>query len=163
MTEQPEDFEPIPDTPEPRHRDTNEETEEKTDFVRDLLCTTFHKSKIKAAFREKYGETSARTIEYFIARARDRARLDHERTRSEMRTRLGEILQRVMGVARHGDIVSAAREYARLFGLNLETPPVEVIADQLGITVEQFYAVVAHHTGRALSDTPATGSSGSES
>lgn len=166
MTEQPEDFEPTEDTsesPKPYHKSTDDEVEERTDFVREVLCTTFHKSKVKAAFREKYGEDSPpRTIEWYIARAREKAKLDHERTRSEMRQQLGEILMFVVSKARHGDIIAAAREYARLYGLNLETPPVDVIADQLGITVEQFYAVVAHHTGRTLSDTPPTGGSGSE-
>lgn len=171
MEEIPQDFDP---TPEPAQEPTSEDTpnnrkvsdedrQERIDFARQLLRKSRFQSKIRKQFQERYPGTHWRTVDDYCSRAREQAKLDHERTRAELRADLGEVLHGVMEDGRQGDIVSAAREYARLYGLNLETPPVEVIADQLGITVEQFYGIVAQHTGRTVPDTPKTGGGGTES
>ena len=135
------------------YQPTDEEVEERIEFCRQVMRRTRHKSKIRKAFREEYGqEIDWHTIDNYCSRARDRAKLEYERTRAEMRIDLAEIIAGVMedATSRRSDVIAAAREFAKLWGLNLELPPVEVICDQLGISVDTFYTVLGQFTRAAL-------------
>jgi hypothetical protein len=153
---------PIPDPPDspqpaaPSRQHTDEEIQERVDFCRAVMRRTRRKTVIRAEFNKQFGQTYWGTVDGYCARAREQARLEHERTRSELRADLAEVLQGVMEDGRGMTITAAAREYARLNGLNLEAPPLEQLCTMLGLSAAELADAVARYRRdkAALGDNP---------
>lgn len=145
-------------------RPTQEEILDKTEFVRMLVAKGWLKSKIKAAFRLKYGPTkedpgklvpSAGTIEDYLRRAKDQMAERVAAGTAEQRNVLGEVIWDILASDKSKNLekLKAAEIYAKLHGLNapLQTeiggigggPITTAAIDVANLTAEDRQAILA--------------------
>lgn len=152
---------PIPQSERPHP--TADEIRERINFCRDCLARQMYKSTIKAELQKQFGPLSPRTIEHYLARARARVESDRARGRDLMRNDCKETLDWVIRHATEPrDVTAAVKAKAELYGVVIKIGPAEMVAEALGITVDEFYRTVGAITGRNVPDPPTIVGDGAE-
>lgn len=113
------DYEEKPER-KPYKKPTEEEEQEREDFAFELLSRCFHKSQIKKQFIARY-DVTARTVEKYLSRARDRMTIEATQSRDDLRA---ESLSFYYTILRNNEAtprekISARERIDRLFGLDM--------------------------------------------
>jgi hypothetical protein len=102
---------------------TKDELAERLDFTFELLSRGLHKSEIKKQIRAKYGDLSARTIESYLSRAREKVLLLIQSNKNTVRAEsyaFYEAMQRD-GNATVREKILARERIDKLLGLDAPT------------------------------------------
>jgi hypothetical protein len=104
----------------PLKRPTEEEEQEREDFAFELLSRCLHKSQIKKQFIARY-EVTARTVEKYLSRARERMVAEARQGRDDLRAESLSFYYTILrsGEATPREKISARERIDRLFGLDM--------------------------------------------
>lgn len=136
-----------------RGRKTVALVEEREDYVFEMLSRGLHKSVIKKSFRARFDEdglpTPARTIENYIARARERVLLVLSRTREEERAQSVAFYEAMARdeTATVGELIRARERIDKLLGLEAASKHEHVGKD--GGVLETKTTLILDFSGKA--------------
>lgn len=147
------------DLPRQGGRVSDDEAEERYEFVaelHDMGCTL---GKVKRLFRERFGDVSHRTIGEYFTRAKLAQLADAARAKADVRAESLSIYKRIgFQGFKDADRIKARERVDKLLGLEMVVPPLDSLCEQLGCTVDQLREAIAHVTSGPVPDTPLTAS-----
>jgi hypothetical protein len=126
------------------HKPTTDELEERTEYVRTLLLQRHPTSVIKRLVRQRYRDLAARTIQNYIARARQLLLIDVHRAKVDQRALSLATYESIIAKSRASDvaIIKAQERIDKLLGLEERIPDdPRYLLEQLGIRPEEIAAL----------------------
>lgn len=137
--------EPPPDRPADKarrkgERPTDDEYAERVDYAYALLARRKRPSEIKRRMRAKWPGMPARTIQNYLARAREQIQANAAQGRAVLRADSLALYESGIDDDKvpFRDKVKAQERIDKLLGLEVQLPPLELLCGYLGISLEQL-------------------------